>query len=98
MTGTVDVERAVFAALSVLVMGYPCAVGIAAPLSIVRGAGEAADQGIIVRTGEAFQGAAPGRHRRVGQDRHPHRRPPRALVDAALDPGSGSLAPMTSSR
>ena len=51
----VDIERATFAALSVLVMGYPCAVGIAAPLSIVRGAGEAADQGIIMRTGEAFQ-------------------------------------------
>ena len=55
VTGAVDVERAVFAALSVLVMGYPCAVGIAAPLSIVRGAGEAADQGIVMRTGEAFQ-------------------------------------------
>ncbi|PZS20741.1 MAG: heavy metal translocating P-type ATPase, partial [Acidimicrobiales bacterium] len=55
VTGTVDVQRAVFAALSVLVMGYPCAVGIAAPLAIVRGAGEAADLGIIMRTGEAFQ-------------------------------------------
>ncbi|MDP8937932.1 MAG: heavy metal translocating P-type ATPase, partial [Actinomycetota bacterium] len=50
-----DVERAVFAGLGVLVMGYPCAVGIAAPLAIVRGAGEAADEGIIMRTGEAFQ-------------------------------------------
>jgi P-type E1-E2 ATPase len=50
-----DVRRAVFAAISVLVMGYPCAVGIAAPLAIVRGAGEAADRGIIMRTGEAFQ-------------------------------------------
>lgn len=48
-------ERAAFAALSVLVMGYPCAVGISAPLSIVRGAGEAAEQGILMRTGEAFQ-------------------------------------------
>jgi Cu+-exporting ATPase len=55
ITGQADLARAVFAALSVLVMGYPCAVGIAAPLSIVRGAGEAADQGIIMRTGEAFQ-------------------------------------------
>jgi heavy metal translocating P-type ATPase len=36
-------------------MGYPCAVGIAAPLAIVRGAGLAADQGIIMRTVEAFQ-------------------------------------------
>lgn len=55
VTGQADLGRAVFAALSVLVMGYPCAVGISAPLSIVRGAGEAADQGILMRTGEAFQ-------------------------------------------
>ncbi len=53
--GELDVRRAIFAALSVLVMGYPCAVGIAAPLAIVRGAGEAADDGIVMRTGEAFQ-------------------------------------------
>uniref|UniRef100_UPI00356485AF heavy metal translocating P-type ATPase n=1 Tax=Halomonas sp. TaxID=1486246 RepID=UPI00356485AF len=52
---TVDLERAVFAALTVLVMGYPCAVGISAPLSIVRSAGEAADQGVLMRTGESFQ-------------------------------------------
>jgi Cu+-exporting ATPase len=50
-----DFQRAVFAALTVLVMGYPCAVGISAPLSIVRGAGEAADKGVLMRTGEAFQ-------------------------------------------
>jgi Cu+-exporting ATPase len=55
-TGHVDVERAVFAGLSVLVMGYPCAIGISAPLSIVRGAGQAAGHGILMRTGEAFQG------------------------------------------
>ena len=51
-----DIQRAIFAGLSVLVMGYPCAVGISAPLSIVRGAGEAAEKGILMRTGEAFQG------------------------------------------
>jgi heavy metal translocating P-type ATPase len=55
ITGHTGLSHAVFAGLSVLVMGYPCAVGIAAPLSIVRGAGEAAEQGIIMRTGEAFQ-------------------------------------------
>jgi cation transport ATPase len=54
--GAPDLQRAVFAGLSVLVMGYPCAVGISAPLSIVRGAGEAAERGILMRTGEAFQG------------------------------------------
>jgi len=55
LAGDPDVERAVFAGLGVLVMGYPCAVGIAAPLAIVRAAGDAADKGIIMRTGEAFQ-------------------------------------------
>ena len=55
-TGAVpDLQRAMFAGLSVLVMGYPCAVGISAPLSIVRGAGEAAERGVLMRTGEAFQ-------------------------------------------
>jgi cation transport ATPase len=53
--GAPDLQRAVFAGLSVLVMGYPCAVGISAPLSIVRGAGEAAERGVLMRTGEAFQ-------------------------------------------
>ncbi|MEW6690127.1 MAG: heavy metal translocating P-type ATPase, partial [Pseudomonadota bacterium] len=56
VAGQADLERAVFAGLSVLVMGYPCAVGISAPLSIVRGAGLAAERGILMRTGEAFQG------------------------------------------
>jgi heavy metal translocating P-type ATPase len=50
-----DYARAVFAGLTVLVMGYPCALGVSAPLSIVRGAGEAAERGILMRTGEAFQ-------------------------------------------
>jgi len=52
---SLDLQRAMFAGLSVLVMGYPCAVGISAPLSIVRGAGEAAERGVLMRTGEAFQ-------------------------------------------
>ncbi|MBN9229490.1 MAG: copper-translocating P-type ATPase [Legionella sp. 40-6] len=53
--GIVDIQRAAFAGISVLVMGYPCAVGISAPLAIVSGTGEAADKGILMRTGEAFQ-------------------------------------------
>ncbi len=48
-------NRAVFATLGVLIMAYPCAMGLVAPLSLVRGAGEAAEHGIILRTGEAFQ-------------------------------------------
>jgi heavy metal translocating P-type ATPase len=53
--GSPELQRAMFAGLSVLVMGYPCAVGISVPLSIVRGAGEAAERGVLMRTGEAFQ-------------------------------------------
>ena len=56
MRSSPDLQRAMFAGLSVLVMGYPCAVGISAPLSIVRGAGQAAERGVLMRTGEAFQG------------------------------------------
>jgi heavy metal translocating P-type ATPase len=50
-----DFNRAVFATLSVLIMAYPCAVGMAAPLALVRGSGDAAERGIILRTAEAFQ-------------------------------------------
>ncbi len=47
--------RATFAALAVLVLGYPCALGMATPLAMMRGGGEAARQGILMRSGEAFQ-------------------------------------------
>lgn len=50
-----DWTRAGFAALSALVMGYPCALGMATPLAVVRAAGEAALRGILMRSGEAFQ-------------------------------------------
>ncbi len=46
---------AFYAAVTVLVMGYPCALGMATPLALVRGGGMAAERGILVRSGEAFQ-------------------------------------------
>jgi Cu+-exporting ATPase len=52
--GQPNVVRAGFAALSVLIMGYPCALGMATPLAIVRGSSEAAEKGILMRSGEAF--------------------------------------------
>lgn len=54
-TGKADAIRATFAALAVLVMGYPCALGMATPLAMIRGGGEAALKGILMRSGEAFQ-------------------------------------------
>jgi Cu+-exporting ATPase len=50
-----DWFRAVFATLAVLVMGYPCALGMATPLAMIRGGGMAAERGILMRSGEAFQ-------------------------------------------
>ncbi len=50
-----DLSRAVFATLAVLVLGYPCALGMATPLAMIRGGGMAAERGILMRSGEAFQ-------------------------------------------
>jgi Cu+-exporting ATPase len=55
VTGKPDIIRATYAALAVLVMGYPCALGMATPLAMIRGGGEAALKGILMRSGEAFQ-------------------------------------------
>ncbi len=46
---------AVYAALSVLIIGYPCALGMATPLALIRGSGLGAAKGILMRSGEAFQ-------------------------------------------
>ncbi len=54
-TGQVDTVRSIFAALAVFVMGYPCALGMATPLAMIRGGGEAAQRGILMRSAAAFQ-------------------------------------------
>ncbi|MGI9050482.1 MAG: heavy metal translocating P-type ATPase [Rubrobacteraceae bacterium] len=53
-SGQPDFSRAGFSALGVLVMGYPCALGMATPLAIIRSSGEAAERGFLMRSGEAF--------------------------------------------
>ncbi|HEX6266235.1 MAG TPA: HAD-IC family P-type ATPase, partial [Burkholderiales bacterium] len=55
VTGSPDWTRAIFAALAVLVMGYPCALGMATPLAMIRGGGMAAERGVLMRSAEAFQ-------------------------------------------
>ncbi|MBP1986095.1 heavy metal translocating P-type ATPase [Halolamina salifodinae] len=50
-----NVRRGAFAALAVLVLGYPCALGMATPLALIRGGGKAANRGILMRSGDAFQ-------------------------------------------
>ena len=53
--GAPDAARAGFAALAVLVMGYPCALGMATPLALINAGGQAARRGILLRSGEAIQ-------------------------------------------
>jgi len=53
--GAPDWTRAIFAMLTVYVMGYPCALGMATPLALVRGGGLAAERGILMRSAESFQ-------------------------------------------
>ena len=55
LTGEMNPRRGFFAALAVLVMGYPCALGMATPLAMIRGGGMAAEKGILIRSAAAFQ-------------------------------------------
>ena len=55
ITGEMSIKRGAFAMLAALVMGYPCALGMATPLAIIRGSGEAASRGILLRSPQAFQ-------------------------------------------
>jgi Cu+-exporting ATPase len=55
VVGHTDAARGLFAMLAVAVMGYPCALGMATPLAMIRGGGRAAEKGILMRSGQAFQ-------------------------------------------
>jgi Cu+-exporting ATPase len=53
MFGTLNF--ALVAAVSVLIIACPCAMGLATPVSIMVGTGRAAEQGVLFRKGEALQ-------------------------------------------
>lgn len=50
--------QALVAAVSVLIIACPCAMGLATPVSILVGSGRAAELGILFRKGAAMQGLA----------------------------------------
>ncbi|MCK4870948.1 MAG: copper-translocating P-type ATPase [Gammaproteobacteria bacterium] len=49
---------ALITSMTVLVIACPCALGLATPISVIVGIGKAAENGILIRNGEALQTAS----------------------------------------
>ncbi|TJZ90468.1 copper-translocating P-type ATPase [Paracoccus gahaiensis] len=56
-----DLAHAVVAAVSVLIIACPCAMGLAVPVSIMVGSGRGAQLGVLFRRGDALQKLASAR-------------------------------------
>ena len=50
-----QVAYALVTMMTVLIIACPCALGLATPISIMAGIGKAAEQGVLIRNGEALQ-------------------------------------------
>lgn len=50
-----DLEFAISSAIAVLVISCPCALGLATPVAIMVGTGKGAENGILIKSGEALE-------------------------------------------
>lgn len=57
MVSGADFEFAMSCAIAVLVISCPCALGLATPVAIMTGTGRGAENGILIKSGEALETA-----------------------------------------
>ena len=81
-----DLPRAITAAVSVLIIACPCALGLATPMSIMVGIGRAAQLGILVRDAAALERAEQTSHLVIDKTGTLTEGKPRVTATASVQP------------